>query len=149
MCETMHDVSDLAGTRAVAASVAAMLAPEGGRTSAVVLEGPLGAGKTTFAREVVEALGLRGVAVTSPSFALVNVYRGEPTVYHVDLYRVTRPSEVEGLDLEDLLDDPKGVTIVEWPEPILDLLPRRTIRVRIDFSPAGETARRITLTCPP
>lgn len=80
----------------------------------VTLSGPLSAGKTTFVRGLLAALGHRG-EVPSPSFPIVQPYEGlSPPVWHVDLYRIELPSDVEELGLDDIGDD--GVLIVEWPE---------------------------------
>ena len=80
----------------------------------VTLSGPLSAGKTTFVRGVIAALGHDG-EVPSPSFAIVQPYEElSPPVWHVDLYRIEQPSDVEELGLDDAREE--GVLIVEWPE---------------------------------
>ena len=79
----------------------------------VLLQGPLGAGKTAFARGVTEGLNGDPDEVSSPTFTIVQEYSGRVRVQHVDLYRLT-PPEVDDLALEDLLED--GVLVVEWPE---------------------------------
>jgi tRNA threonylcarbamoyladenosine biosynthesis protein TsaE len=84
--------------------------------SVVLLSGPLGSGKTTLTRGLAEGLGLRDVSlVSSPSFALINVYQGRCPIYHVDLYRLTGRREHDSLGLEEFLGS-RGVTIVEWGE---------------------------------
>ena len=80
----------------------------------VTLSGPLSAGKTTLVRGLLGALGHAG-EVPSPSFALVQPYEAiNPPVWHVDLYRIENPSDIEELGLDDIRDE--GVLIVEWPE---------------------------------
>ena len=80
----------------------------------VTLSGQLSAGKTTFVRGLLAALGHKG-EVPSPSFAIVQPYEDlSPPVWHVDLYRIEVPSDVEELGLDDIGGD--GVLIVEWPE---------------------------------
>ena len=80
----------------------------------VTLSGPLSAGKTTLVRGLLAALGHKG-EVPSPSFALVQPYEElSPPVWHVDLYRIDNPADVEELGLDDVRDD--AVLIVEWPE---------------------------------
>jgi tRNA threonylcarbamoyladenosine biosynthesis protein TsaE len=79
----------------------------------VLLEGALGAGKTAFVRGLAEGLGLSGDAVSSPTFTIVQEYRGAVTLQHIDLYRLS-PAEVDDLALDDLLDD--AVVAVEWPD---------------------------------
>jgi tRNA threonylcarbamoyladenosine biosynthesis protein TsaE len=80
----------------------------------VTLSGPLSAGKTTLVRGVLAALGHVG-EVPSPSFAIVQPYDAlDPPVWHVDLYRIEKVSDLEELGLEDIRNE--GVLIVEWPE---------------------------------
>ena len=79
----------------------------------VLLGGPLGAGKTAFVRGLAEGLGCDGEDVSSPTFTIVQEYRGRVTLQHVDLYRLG-PAEVDDLALEDLMEG--AVTAVEWPD---------------------------------
>ena len=79
----------------------------------ITLSGPLGVGKTALARGFIAALGHEG-EVPSPSFAIVQPYEDlEPPVWHVDLYRIEDPSEIEELGLDSAAD---AVLLVEWPE---------------------------------
>jgi tRNA threonylcarbamoyladenosine biosynthesis protein TsaE len=80
----------------------------------VTLSGPLSAGKTTMVRGLLGALGHRG-EVPSPSFAIVQPYEElVPPIWHVDLYRIENPADIEELGLDDIRAD--GVLVVEWPE---------------------------------
>jgi len=80
----------------------------------ITLSGALSAGKTTLVRGLLAALGHKG-EVPSPSFAIVQPYEElSPPVWHVDLYRIDQPSDLDELGLEDIRDE--GVLIVEWPE---------------------------------
>jgi tRNA threonylcarbamoyladenosine biosynthesis protein TsaE len=105
----------------------------------VLLEGPLGAGKTAFARGLADGLGCDPDDVSSPTFTIVQEYRGRVRMQHVDLYRLT-PAEVDDLALEDLMED--SVLAVEWPER-WSAAPAGAVRVRLD--PAGESRRRVTI----
>ena len=106
-------------TSTITASEAATI--DAGRTlgrrlspgAVVLLEGPLGAGKTAFVRGLAEGLGCDGEDVSSPTFTIVQEYRGRVTLQHVDLYRLG-PAEVDDLALEDLMEG--AVTAVEWPD---------------------------------
>ena len=102
-------LEDEEATRAFGAALAPLLRPG----DVVLLDGPLGAGKTTLVRGLLEALGHRG-EVPSPSFAIVQPYDELPLpLWHVDLYRIEDPSELEELGLEHVLGE--GVLLVEWP----------------------------------
>lgn len=107
----------------------------------VLLDGPMGAGKTTFARGVLEALGHVG-AVRSPTFNLLHEYDTNPAVVHADLYRLT---STEGLGLEDYFDT--HLCLIEWPDRLGALLPGQVWRVKIEFG-EGESQRAVTLTSP-
>ena len=96
-------------TRAAGAALARLLVPG----DVILLDGPLGVGKTTFVRGLLEALGHAG-EVPSPSFAIVQPYEElSPPLWHVDLYRIAHPSELLELGLDTMLGD--GVLVVEWP----------------------------------
>ena len=107
----------------------------------VLLHGDLGAGKTAFVRGLAEGLGVDAQQVSSPTFTLVQEYRGgRLPLFHVDLYRLTDPREIDDLGLDEIAED--GVLAIEWaerhPRP-----PRDVVRVRIEH--AGETERRIVI----
>jgi tRNA threonylcarbamoyladenosine biosynthesis protein TsaE len=80
----------------------------------VFLEGPLGAGKTTFVRAMAEALCVTD-PVRSPSFTIANIYSGRVTVEHLDLYRLDHLGDEDALALEEYVR-PDAVTLVEWPD---------------------------------
>ncbi|SEJ42205.1 tRNA threonylcarbamoyladenosine biosynthesis protein TsaE [Sphingobium sp. AP50] len=116
----------------------------------ITLEGGLGAGKTTLARGLLEALGLEGEA-PSPSFAIVQPYDVPEVrlpVAHVDLYRLDGPDEVEELALGDYLMD--SLLIIEWPDRLGSGLWSHALRLTIDFvqDGAGDNARRLTADVP-
>ncbi len=106
---------------------------------AVLLTGPLGAGKTAFTRGVVEGLAGSPDQVSSPTFTIVQEYAARVRVEHVDLYRLS-PAEVDDLALEDLWEG--SVLIVEWPDRWARR-PADAIAVEIAF--AGETGRTIRI----
>lgn len=104
------------------------------RPPAVVgLSGELGAGKTTLVRAIAAGLGVRQ-AVTSPTFALVHRYDGAGcTVYHVDGYRLRRPSEAADLGFDEMAREADAVILVEWPERFDAALPALTHRIRLAY----------------
>ena len=111
--------------------------------SFVALFGDLGAGKTLLAKGI--ALGL-GVAdeneVASPTFVLINEYRGRIPIYHIDLYRLDHPEQVEGIGWDEILCSP-AVTLVEWAERAGDYLPQDRLEVHMQWS--GEESRTIEI----
>lgn len=107
----------------------------------VLLEGELGAGKTTLVKGLAAGLGVaREEDVTSPSFTLVHEYGGQPKLYHVDLYRIESVRELATLGLEDLLG-PQSTVIVEWGERLGDNAPAAQFRIQMEH--LGSEDRRI------
>ena len=88
----------------------------------LALEGDLGVGKTTFVRGLVKGFGITE-DITSPSFSLLNVYKGKRMIFHVDAYRLTQASSFDDLMIWDAAVSPWNV-IVEWPEKVATRLPR-------------------------
>ena len=126
----------LAALEAVAGSLAPRLRP----SDVIALSGDLGAGKTTFARAVLRALGWAG-EVPSPTFTLVQSYDTLPEVWHVDLYRLNTPGEAAALGLWET----EAALLIEWPERLGALLPAEALQLRLDGSGA---TRRLTATVP-
>lgn len=101
----------------------------------VALEGPLGAGKTTLVRAACEGAGVAG-PVTSPTFALVHRYGGDPPIHHADLYRISGPHELRELGWEDLVAGEAAV-FVEWADRAGDALPVDRWHIRLTIPPGG------------
>lgn len=132
-------LADAAATRA-AGSALGRAARAG---DVVTLSGELGAGKTTLARGFLEALGHDG-EVPSPSFSIVQPYEDlDPPAWHVDLYRVESPDELQELGLETAED---GVLLVEWPERAGEARWRDALRLALATRPDG--ARSLTAIVP-
>lgn len=111
---------------------------------AVAIQGPLGAGKTTFISAIVEAL--HGAAeASSPTFVFWHTYEGVPTINHLDLYRIEHSAELSEMGLEEAFG-PDAITFTEWPERAPELLPPSSIWVKI--SGAGPEAREIEFQMP-
>lgn len=111
----------------------------------ILLSGTLGAGKTLFVKGMADALGMDTDEVTSPSFTLVNLYRGQLTLYHLDLYRLAEGAmAAHAVDLDDLLADESAVIAIEWAERLGNYrLPPTVWRVEIQGD--GDEARRIEI----
>jgi tRNA threonylcarbamoyladenosine biosynthesis protein TsaE len=127
-------------TRAVGERLGARLASG----AVVACIGDLGAGKTCFLQGLARGLGVTS-PVTSPTFVLVNQYRGRLPVYHVDAYRTETMTELLDLGIEEFLHG-DGVTVIEWADKLLPLLPARTITVTI--TGLGDEPRRIVIEEP-
>ena len=111
------------------------------QASTVALIGDLGSGKTLLAKGIARGLGVEDEReVSSPTFVLVNEYRGRIPVHHVDLYRLRDSIEVEEIGWEEFISGP-GVTLVEWAEKVPDLLPEDRIEVHLHW--AGSEERKL------
>ncbi|MGE0655039.1 MAG: tRNA (adenosine(37)-N6)-threonylcarbamoyltransferase complex ATPase subunit type 1 TsaE [Pyrinomonadaceae bacterium] len=112
----------------------------------VLLRGGLGAGKTLLTKGIVRSLGFDVDEVTSPSFALVNLYKtGEHNIYHIDLWRIEDGDAAFAVGLDEILDDPRAIVIIEWAERLGERdLPARVIAVAIEGD--GDEPRRITIS---
>lgn len=108
----------------------------------VAYRGGLGAGKTTFTRGIAVGMGLPD-EVSSPTFALVNEYRGkELTLYHFDMYRILNAESLETTGFYDYISE-DAVIVCEWSENIADCLPENVITVTLEA--VGENVRKITV----
>ncbi len=125
------------------ARFAAALAPRLGRGDVLLLSGGLGAGKTHFARALIQArlaaMG-RNEDVPSPTFTLVQIYSdGVLDLWHCDLYRLGDPEEVLELGLEDAFES--AVCLIEWPDRLGDLLPKGALS--LDFAMTERRGERV------
>jgi tRNA threonylcarbamoyladenosine biosynthesis protein TsaE len=109
----------------------------------VLLEGDLGAGKTTLVKGIVAGLGVAGEdEVTSPSFTLIHEYGSAGTVFHADLYRIEGARDLATLGLDDLSSQPATV-LVEWGEKLGDNIPKPCVKIRMEHY--GSDSRRILI----
>jgi tRNA threonylcarbamoyladenosine biosynthesis protein TsaE len=131
------ELPNAAAQEALGASLAACCEPP----MLITLDGDLGAGKTTLVRGLVKALGHRG-AVKSPTYTLIEPYRvGGKKIYHLDLYRLGDPEELEYIGLRDLSAE-HALILVEWPQRGAGWLPPADLRIEIVVRDPG---RRVTL----
>ena len=106
----------------------------------VCLYGDLGAGKTHFSFGIARGLEVREQYITSPTFTFVNEYEGRIPFYHIDLYRLQEPSQLESIGFEEYIDS-DGATVIEWAERAEDELPSEALNIYL--SPVSETGREI------
>ena len=134
---TTHSAEE---TIAFGRTLAEVLAPP----KLVLLRGDLGAGKTTLVKGIAAAFeAAQEEDVTSPTFTLVHEYRGpRATLYHIDLYRVDTPRELETLGLDDLRSE-NSVLLIEWGEKFPRLVRERDVEIALER--VGESERRIRI----
>ena len=127
-------------TKQLAGQLAGKLRPG----SVLALHGDLGSGKTCFVQGLAETLGVTEI-VNSPTFAIINEYRGRFRLYHVDLYRINSLAEAEALGMDEFLEG-DGITAIEWPEFFSSLLPKDTIHVYFEFVDVNRRRIKIHLS---
>ncbi|MCD8390511.1 MAG: tRNA (adenosine(37)-N6)-threonylcarbamoyltransferase complex ATPase subunit type 1 TsaE [Firmicutes bacterium] len=125
-------------TRSFAAALAAKLE----RGDTLCLYGDLGAGKTAFVQGLANGLGVAEY-VTSPTFTIVNVYEsGKMPLYHFDVYRIADSDEMYEVGYDEYVYG-NGISVIEWPELIEDILPSE--RYDISIAKSGENSRKISV----
>lgn len=148
---------DEAGCARSATALASLLAPSLAEQGSVLIElrGTLGAGKTTFTRHLLRALGVQG-RIKSPSYAVVEPHEaGGLALWHFDFYRFAEPREWEDAGFRDIFAGP-GLKLVEWPDKAAGLLPPADLRLDLDIDEqdvrhalwqAGTDTGRAALAC--
>ncbi len=133
-------------TEAATAALAACIAPRLVAGDCLLLSGPIGAGKSAFARALIRArLGRPAEDVPSPTFTLVQTYDAGPLVlWHADLYRLTHPDEAVELGLEQAFEG--GISLIEWPDRLGNLVPDAALSLTLAATADGP--HTITLTGP-
>ena len=110
----------------------------------LALYGGLGAGKTAFTRGLARGLGIAR-PVTSPTFTLLHQYKGRLALSHFDVYRLSSAEEAEDIGIDEIMQA-DGVTVIEWPERVEELLDDRSIVIKIEGS--GDEPRVLTVLWP-
>lgn len=134
-----YQTSSITETQRIGEKIGNLLKPG----DVVRLEGDLGAGKTTIAQGICCGLGVKE-PVTSPTFAIMHHYDGKYPIYHIDAYRIDSELELQELGLEEFLDG-EGVSLVEWAEKIITIMPRVYLLVQIENLENDPQARVITI----
>jgi len=125
------------------------LTPASSGATVIGLRGDLGAGKTTFTQVCADLLGITET-VTSPTFVILKKYKLSDKVLggkfsfliHIDAYRLKNGQELNTIGWQEITSDPKNLIMIEWPELVIDVMPRNVIYV--DFKHVDETTREIT-----
>lgn len=136
------ETKSAAETQALAGRLAAEMPPG----AVLCLHGDLGAGKTCFVQGLARALGVRR-PVGSPTFTLINEYKGKKPLAHIDLYRIRGAGDAFGLGLDDYLCHYPGIVAIEWAERVAELLPEDCWHVRLEMG-AAEDSRLVTVERP-
>ncbi len=140
MSDLIFETASAAETRALGVRIAAQLEPG----DIVLLHGDLGAGKTTLTQGIGAALGVAQL-MQSPTFALVaeTILPSGTVLRHIDLYRLDDVDELDALGFDDLTNDDRAITLIEWPERAVGMLPDAYLLVELD--PSGPDKRTIRL----
>lgn len=139
---TTLKASSVAEMRAIGAALATAIGRFSGAPIVIAIRGELGAGKTTLVGGLLHALGLVGPA-RSPTYTLIEPYElSQRFVYHLDLYRLADPSEVEALGLRDLLND-DSLLLIEWPEKGGAFVPNAEVDVAINYAGGRSEGREL------
>ena len=110
----------------------------------ILLEGDLGAGKTTFTQGLANGMGVEEV-VNSPTFVIVNEFlSGKLPLYHMDLYRLEDETQLYDIGFEEFVFG-NGVSVIEWPEIALDFLPKEYTRIKIERASKGRHIQVTTI----
>ena len=107
----------------------------------IILEGDLGAGKTQLSKMICKHLGVKE-AITSPTFPIVNSYKGKYKVYHFDVYRLESNEELRNIGFDDYLND-EAIILIEWGSKFKKLMPDDAITINIKIT--GKTSRIIKI----
>jgi tRNA threonylcarbamoyladenosine biosynthesis protein TsaE len=131
-------------TEAVGRELASALDTKGIKRAFIAMRGELGVGKTAFTRGFAGYFGINGVK--SPTYTIVNEYRGKVSVFHFDMYRITNEDDLYSIGFYDYAAR-RGISLIEWSENIPFALPERYIRLTITKNDAeNPDSRKITIT---
>ena len=111
----------------------------------VFLDGDLGTGKTTLVKEIIFALGINE-KVKSPTFTIIEPYElNNKNIYHIDLYRINDPSELEIIGLREYLNESEAIIFIEWPEKSFGFLKKFNLKISLKHSSEKERKCKIEL----
>jgi tRNA threonylcarbamoyladenosine biosynthesis protein TsaE len=147
--EKHYEVATPADLKIIIEEIFSWWGADRGDALVLALEGDLGAGKTTFTQELGRYFKV-SEAITSPTFAIMKQYPLEHKEFdllvHIDAYRIEDETEVAPLKLEDILERPKTLVCIEWPEQIYQVVPKSAVRIKIDIT--DDEKRTVKLELP-
>ena len=144
--ENKLTLSSLVDTKKLGQELAKeILKRKGEATFVVFLDGDLGTGKTTLVKEIIFALGVKE-KVKSPTFTIIEPYElNNENIYHVDLYRIIDPTELEIIGLREYLNESKAIIFIEWPEKSYGYLKKFDLKISLKHLSENERKCRIEL----
>ena len=139
-------LSSLEDTKKLGQELAKEILKRKGEAAFIVfLDGDLGTGKTTLVKEIIFALGVKE-KVKSPTFTIIEPYElNNENIYHVDLYRIIDPSELEIIGLREYLNESNAIIFIEWPEKSYGYLKKFDLRISLKHLSENERKCRIEL----
>ena len=139
-------LSSLEDTKKLGQELAKEILKRKGEAAFVVfLDGDLGTGKTTLVKEIIFALGVKE-KVKSPTFTIIEPYElNKENIYHVDLYRIIDPTELEIIGLREYLNESKAIIFIEWPEKSYGYLKKFDLKISLKHLSENERKCRIEL----
>tara|TARA_B100001248_G_scaffold46476_1_gene29601 strand:- start:324 stop:767 length:444 start_codon:yes stop_codon:yes gene_type:complete len=139
-------LSSLEDTKKLGQELAKEILKRKGEAAFVVfLDGDLGTGKTTLVKEIIFALGVKE-KVKSPTFTIIEPYElNKENIYHVDLYRIIDPSELEIIGLREYLNESNAIIFIEWPEKSYGYLKKFDLKISLKHLSENERKCRIEL----
>ena len=139
-------LSSLEDTKKLGQELAKEILKRKGEASFVVfLDGDLGTGKTTLVKEIIFALGVKE-KVKSPTFTIIEPYElNNENIYHVDLYRIIDPTELEIIGLREYLNESKAIIFIEWPEKSYGYLKKFDLKISLKHLSENKRKYRIEL----
>jgi tRNA threonylcarbamoyladenosine biosynthesis protein TsaE len=129
-------------TENVGRELAKMLSSHGINRAFIALRGEMGVGKTAFTRGFADYFGIKGVK--SPTYTIVNEYRGKCNIFHFDMYRIESEDDLYSIGFDDYIEA-DGYAIAEWAENVEDYLPKSIINVTVSRVPENDAARKILI----
>ena len=144
--ENKLTLSSLVDTKKLGQELAKEILKRKGEAAFVVfLDGDLGTGKTTLVKEIIFALGVKE-KVKSPTFTIIEPYElNNENIYHVDLYRIIDPTELEIIGLREYLNESKAIIFIEWPEKSYGYLKKFDLKISLKHLSENERKCRIEL----
>lgn len=120
------------------AEFASFVAKKIKKGTTLLLFGDLGAGKTTFSKQLIKSLGIKDV-VTSPTFTILNEYQNDDIkINHFDMYRLEDESEAEEIGFVEIINDKNAINLIEWPQKVLGILPKNCKKLSINVLSENE-----------